>query len=222
MVYVGGHESLRVRSAKLAAAAAALKRDSGVRAAPFSLAFLTDRRRVARPEPVIRALPGGSAVIYRDYDDPKRAAIARRYAAMCRSRGVLFLIAEDAPLALSTGADGVHLPSRAIRKFNSALYAPAVPFILTASCHNAEELRIAAEAGVDAALLSPVFATDSHPDTDELGSERFKALAAAAAIPVLALGGVNETNARRLAGRNVAGIAAIGAFVSRQGVSGGA
>ena len=205
---ISAHESLRMRAAKLAAAAAALKRESGDLAAPFSLVFLTDRRRIAHPEPVMRALPKGAAVIYRDYDDPKRAAVASRYAAICNRRGVLFFVGGDQELALRAGADGVHLPARMLKNFRRNAAG-----LLTAACHDAGELRLAAGLGADAAILSPVFATASHPYTDYLGAASFRALAAGALLPVLALGGVDEQNARLLAGRNVAGIGAIGAFL---------
>jgi thiamine-phosphate pyrophosphorylase len=208
-----GHEGLRTRGARLAAAAEALKRASrekGGAEAPFSLAFLTDRRRIPDPEPILRALPQGAAVLYRDYDDPKRPALARRYSAICRRRGVLFLVAGDIDLARVIGADGLHLPARAL---SSSACRREKRLLLTAACHDAAEIARAGAVGADLALLSPAFPTASHPGAEHLGAERFKALAASSPVPVLALGGVDERNAPLLACKNVAGIAAIGAFV---------
>lgn len=171
---------------------------------------MTDRRRISRPEPVIRALPAGSAVIYRDYDDPRREANARRLLAIARARGVLFLLGGDARRAAAIGADGVHLPA-----FAQGGAAPRRErLIVSAACHGAADLDRAAAIGADVALLSPVFPTESHPGTEHLGPALFKALAARAPIPVLALGGVDETNAALLKGGNVAGFAAIGAFAA--------
>lgn len=203
------HDGLRTRAAKLAGAAAALKRASGAANTPFSLAFLTDRRRITRPDPILRGLPAGSAVIYRDYDDPARTAVARRLAAICRSRGLIFLVAGDRDLAAAAGADGVHWPARLVPVVRDKTCG-----IVTTACHDAAQLARAAAIGADLALLSPAFATPSHPNTEHLGAARFKALAGGASLPVLALGGVDATNARRLAGPGVAGLAAIGAFAS--------
>ncbi len=212
----GVHEGLRDRAAKLAAAAAALKRSGSSSAAPFSLAFLTDRRRIENPEPILAALPRGAAVIYRDYDNPRRAGVAARYRSICGARGVLFLVAGDIGLACAIGADGLHLPARTL---SSSAYRREKRLLLTAACHDAAELARAGAAGADLALLSPVFATPSHPGAEHLGADRFKALAAASPVPVLALGGVDETNAPLLAGRNISGIAAISAFAGRIQVS---
>ncbi len=195
-----------MRSAKLAAAAQSLNRASGIDGAAFCLAFLTDRARAPEPETVINALPPGAAVILRDYEAPDRAALAQKLKTLCTAHSVLFLIGADLALAQAIDADGVHFPSwKTIR--------PAPGMIAAAACHSAWELEKAASAGAQLALLSPVFATQSHPGGQTLGAARFKSIARTSPLPVLALGGVDETNAGRLAGRNVAGLAAISAFL---------
>lgn len=195
-----------MRAAKLAAAAAWLKRQSQADAA-LSLAFLTDAHRAPHPLLIARRLPSGAAVILRDYNLPRRAGLAAQLKSVCAGRGVKLIIGADTDLAMRLGADGVHLPH---------WFSPNKPIpknmIVTASCHDEEDLARAKRAGADLALLSPAFATGSHPGGSWLGMARFNSLAAASPLPVLALGGVDETNARLLAGPNVAGIAAISAF----------
>ncbi|MCA8888554.1 MAG: thiamine phosphate synthase [Parvularculaceae bacterium] len=204
------HQFLRERAGRLAAAAQTLKRASGA-PAPFSLAFLTDRRRIARPELVIRVLPAGAAVVYRDYDDPARTARAAALAALCRQRGVLFVVAGDFGLAARCRADGLHLPSAMATKVSRPI---SFDGIVTAAAHSARELAEARAIGAQAVFLSPVFATQSHLGGACLGPARFRALAASSTIPVIALGGVDEANAGRLAGA-AAGLGAIGAFAPR-------
>jgi thiamine monophosphate synthase len=67
-------------------------------------------------------------------------------------------------------------------------------------------------AGADAAFLSPVFATSSHPGTLPLHAARARAIARQAALPVYPLGGVNGQTAMNLAGASFAGLAVIGAL----------
>lgn len=214
----GGKAGLRDRVGKLAAAARALNAASGARA-PFHLAFLTDRRRGPDPLAVAKALPAGAAIIVRDYDDLGRAATARGLKEIAEARGLVLMIGGDAVLAREIGADGLHLRSDQLRKgLGGVLLEQGGQFhraggrLLTVSCHSAEELERAGAIGADIALLSPVFATASHPGAEGLGAEEFRRLASASPIPVLALGGVDERNAASLAGPNVAGLAAIGAF----------
>ncbi|GJL90883.1 MAG: thiamine phosphate synthase [Hyphococcus sp.] len=197
-----------MRAAKLAAAAAALKRQSGL-TAPFSLAFLTDAERAPNPLLIARVLPAGAAIILRDYRLPNRAGLAAQLKSICDARDLKFLIGADLALAESIGAYGVHLP----RWFEPDRICPD-GMVVSAACHNAKELAQADAMGADIALLSPVFATDSHMRAAGLDAEKFLALAAGAPLPVLALGGVDETNALSLAGANVAGLAAIGAFLA--------
>lgn len=156
------------------------------------------------------ALPRGAALILRDYDAPERRAMAQTLKRICAERGVLFLVGGDAALARRMRADGVHLRS-------DQLSGPRPPFdIVSASCHSAAELRRARALGADIAFLGPVFATASHPGAGAMGASAFKTLARLAALPVLALGGVDEKNAALLAGANVAGFGAIGAFSPAQ------
>ena len=201
-------EQLTARAAKLAAAARTLKRQSGV-STPFSLAFLTDNDRAPEPWLIACALPRGSAVILRDYEREDRAALAARLKAACVKSGVLLLVGADVALAEHVAADGVHFPA-----WHSGPYGIFPGAIRTASCHSAADLERAGMSGIDVALLSPAFKTASHPGGAALGAKVFRSLAAASPTPVLALGGVTENNAQYLAGANVAGVAAIGAFLS--------
>lgn len=178
------------------------------------LILVTDETRLPDPAGAIRGLPRGSAVILRHYGAPDRPTLARRLAALCRRRGVWLLIAGDCRLAAAVGADGVHLPEAAARRGpmvcggRSALRRPG--FLVTAAAHSPMALRRAARAGADAALLSPVFATASHPGAKGIGALRFAAWCRRAPLPVYALGGIDRRAARRLKGAGSAGFAAIG------------
>jgi 8-oxo-dGTP diphosphatase len=61
---------------------------------------------------------------------------------------------------------------------------------LAASCHNAEELALAEQMGVDFVTLSPVQATQTHPDALPMGWEQATQLIAGFSKPVFLLGGV--------------------------------
>ena len=193
----------------LAEAAAGLKRAAG---SPLpALVLMTDSARLADPLPAAHALPAGSAVILRHYGAPDREALARRLAALAHRRGLRLLVGGDPALARRVGAAGVHLPARAAARARSVRWR--AEWLVTAAAHSPAALGKAAAAGADAALLSPVFATASHPDTRPLGPHRFAALARASALPVYALGGIAPARTRLLQGSGAVGIAAIGGLV---------
>jgi thiamine-phosphate pyrophosphorylase len=175
------------------------------------LILITDRRRLSDPVSAAAALPPGSGVLLRDYDHPDRATLARQLARLCRRRYLVFLVAGDGRLAAKVGADGVHLSEAAIRRRPLSRPARHTRF-LTAASHGATGLRQAAAANADACLLSPVFATESHPGARALGPWRFARLTRDATLPVYALGGLDRSNARRLLASGACGIAAIGAL----------
>lgn len=170
--------------------------------------FFTDERRVDTVE-VLARLPAGTGVILRDYDRADRRRWCRTMVGHCRFRRLVPLVAGDWRLARSVGAAGVHLPE-------AILFAPPPMrrpgWIVTAAAHSVTALRRAAVCGADAAFLSPVFTTASHPGRPALGAHRFARLAASARLPVYALGGIDARSMKRLPAARICGFGAIALF----------
>lgn len=125
-------------------------------------------------------------------------------------RGSL-LLNHDVELARELGV-GVQLKAAQLREWQ-ARPLPRTCWV-GASCHDAEELALAAELGADFATLSPVRATASHPDTAPLGWERFAQWVSAARLPVYALGGVGPDDLARARAAGAQGVAGIRAFLA--------
>lgn len=189
----------------LMAIAQELSAETGARGSP-PLLFLTDPARTPDPAAIAARLPPGAGVIYRHFGAPERREVAAALAAICRARGLALLIAGDPALAAAVDAAGVHWPERLIppRRAGFALE--------TGAAHCARGIAQAARAGLDAALLSPVFASRSASAGRPLGLFRAAGLAQRAGLPVYALGGVGARTGRRLLGLGFAGIAAVGAL----------
>jgi thiamine-phosphate pyrophosphorylase len=202
--------TLAERSRRLNAAAARTWRKT--RRAPFGklppVILLTDMRRLPDPLAAAAGLPRGAAVVVRHTDPAGRRALALQLRPLCRRRHLKLLIANDWHLAAQIGADGVHLAEAQLP--HAGRRAWPARWLVTSAAHSLPALVRARRAGADAALLSPVFPTGSHPGARTLGPLRFAALAHRAPLPVYALGGVDVRNARRL--HAAAGIAAISAL----------
>lgn len=108
-------------------------------------------------------------------------------------------------------AAGVHLPAAVAARLLAAGGGRPCRrgHFLSVAAHDAEQLRVAEALGADCALLSPVLATASHPESAGLGWAAWATLVSTARLPVYALGGVSPAmlaQARRMGGQGVAGI----------------
>jgi len=174
--------------------------------------LLSDPARLADPEPVLRSLPRGGVIILRHADSKILSALARRIVPPAHRLGLKVLLRNDVRLALCTGCDGVHLSQDVARRGPLRVAGLPPGFLITAAAHATLSLRRAAAAGPHAILLSPVFATASHPKAEGLGVLRFARLARRSERPVIALGGVVVGSLRQLNLGPAAGIAAIGGW----------
>ena len=83
-----------------------------------------------------------------------------------------------------------------------------------AACHDAVSLQHAQHIGCDAVFLSPVKATETHPNVKVLGWNDFAALAQKSDIPVFALGGVAPEDLEQAQKHHAYGLAGIRQFSS--------
>jgi thiamine-phosphate pyrophosphorylase len=113
-------------------------------------------------------------------------------------------------LALAAGADGAHLKERQID-------AP-LPEILRKrgligrSVHDLEGIRRAEAAGADYLQLGHVFATASHPGEPPRGWSLIREATRITRLPVLAVGGIDATNAGACIAAGASGVAVISAI----------
>ena len=154
-------------------------------------------------------------MIYRAFGAAEAVETGIALAGLAAERGLVLLVGRDVSLAEACGAQGVHLPEKAVAQ--AALIRNRHPrWILTGAAHGADGLRAAETAALDAAFLSPVFPSRSPSAGAPLGLARFSALATGARVPVYALGGVNTANAASLLGSGAAGLAAVEALEPAQ------
>ncbi|MDD2704045.1 MAG: thiamine phosphate synthase [Acidocella sp.] len=169
--------------------------------------FFTDAARTPDPLPAVARLPKGlCGVVFRHDAAPSRAALGAQLAALCAARRLTLVVAGDARLAAALHA-GLHL------RGGRRLGALGLPRLVTASVHDATQLRRARRAGAKLLFISPVFPTASHPGGAVLGVLGWRRLAArAGAGRACALGGIGGASIRRL-GPRCAGAGAIEAFI---------
>ncbi len=129
---------------------------------------------------------------------------------------IRILINDRLDVACAAGAGGVHLganslPVKIVKHWRSQ--SARADFLIGTSCHSIEDAIRAEHDGADYVFFGPLFHT---PSKERFGPPQgLPALAAvcrAVKIPVLAIGGVDLSNAGRCIGAGAAGIAAIRLF----------
>jgi len=120
--------------------------------------------------------------------------------------GATFVVNDDVEAALRLGADGVHLG----RGDEGSGRAVAAGLLLGTSAASVEEARAGAAAGAAYVGAGPVWATPSKPDADPaIGLEGLAEICGAVSIPVVAIGGVDASNAADCIRAGAAGVAVI-------------
>ncbi len=160
-----------------------------------------------------RALEAGIELIQLRAPRLKRAdyaSLAGSVVELCRQHGARVLLNADASLVEQLGADGLHLNSQRLAQATRRPLSPE--FKVIASCHSPEQLRQAGCIGVDAAVLSPVQPTASHPEVPPLGWARFADWIDECPFPVYALGGMTAADIATAQAHGGHGIAAIRAL----------
>ncbi len=120
-------------------------------------------------------------------------------------------------VALAAAAAGVHLSGTSIPANNAVrwLRAGNAPreFKVGASCHRLAEARDAEAAGADYVFFGPIYETPSKANFGQpQGIERLSEVCRSVRIPVLAIGGISESNARACLHAGATGIAGIRLF----------
>jgi thiamine-phosphate pyrophosphorylase len=124
---------------------------------------------------------------------------------LCARHGVDFVVNDDVEAALLLGADGVHLG----RSDEGAERAKEQGLFLGLSAAHPDEAREAAELA-DYIGAGPVWATPSKPDADPpIGLDGLRALCASVSVPVVAIGGIDASNAADCIRAGAAGVAVI-------------
>lgn len=105
-----------------------------------------------------------------------------------------------------------HLTSQELMQTNTR---PNANYLLSASCHNQDQLLHAQRLGCDLVTLSPVQPTKTHPRATPLGWKQFEQLCQLVSIPIYALGGLTENDLIKAQAVGAYGVAAISALWDR-------
>ncbi len=182
------------------------------------LYLVTDRGLCGRrplADVVLQAIRGGaSCVQLREKSAATRAFVeeARRIKELMAPFRVPLIINDRLDVALAVGADGVHvgqddMPFEIARR----LMGPGA--IIGLSVETWEDVERAEELDADYLGVSPVFATPTKTDTKEpWGIEGIAKIKAFSRHPLVAIGGLNASNAETIVLAGADGVAVVSAI----------
>lgn len=169
---------------------------------------------------VERAIVGGATCIQlreKEMATDEFIREARQIKRLTDRYGVPFVVNDNIEVALAADADGVHVGqgdmcAQDVRK----LIGPDK--ILGVSVFAPGQATFAQQCGADYLGVGAVFATSTKADADTVSLDTLRQICAAVSIPVVAIGGIGESNILRLSGSGIAGVAVISAIFAQSDI----
>lgn len=139
--------------------------------------------------------------------------LARQLRVETRRTGALLFVNDRIDVALAAEADGAHVGEDDLPVELARSIVPA-DFLLGMSVDSAEAAVAAERAGADYVGVGPVFTTPSKLDAGPaIGLAGVAAVRAATSLPVVAIGGIDRSNAAEVAAAGAHGVAVIRAVM---------
>lgn len=181
---------------------------------------ITDTRisDISHVEQVRKLIAGGAELIQlRDKHASPREFYeqAIECVRIAHERGVRIIINDRADIALAAKADGVHLgqDDTPPEKARVLLGDNA---IIGFSTHSVEQAKLAARLPIDYIAIGPIFATSTKENHDQIvGLDGLKEVKEAVGnVPLVAIGGIDESNLHEVFAAGADSAAMIGAIIS--------
>jgi thiamine-phosphate pyrophosphorylase len=180
--------------------------------------LVTDRglcRNRPLPEIILQAVQGGAAYVQlREKDISTRLFVEEAIAVknILLPFNVPLIINDRIDVALACGADGVHIGQEDM-PYSTARKLMGKNAIIGLSVETWEDVEAAQRLDVDYIGVSPVFATPTKTNTKEpWGLEGLKKIKFFSRHPIVAIGGINESNARAVVEAGVDCLAVVSAI----------
>jgi thiamine-phosphate pyrophosphorylase len=161
-----------------------------------------------------KAVEGGATVVQLRLKGAPTAEVVERGRPFSELSAT-FIVNDDVDAAIELNADGVHLG----RDDPGAERALESGLLLGSSAASVDEARAGDVLGATYIGAGPVWATPSKPDADPaIGLEGLAQICAAVSIPVIAIGGIDATNAAECVAAGAAGVAVVRAALDTKAI----
>jgi len=166
-------------------------------------------------EVATQAIQGGAKIIQlRDKQRHKAdlLEIAQKLKEVCVHKGVLFIINDYLDLALASDADGLHLGQKDLPIPEARRLLPMDKLIGCSTTTVSEAVRSQSE-GADYIAVGSIYPTTSKADFKLAGLDTLRRVRKRVSLPLIAIGGINETNVEEVMKAGADGVAVISAVL---------
>lgn len=148
-------------------------------------------------------------IIVRSYDKPINLKKLKKFRNFCKLNNYQIFLSNNLKIALNLKFDGIYIPSFN-RKINFLLNKNTKNLKVIGSAHSIKEIKIKEKQGVDVLFISPLF--NLKKSNQFLEVIKFNLLTQAASKKIIALGGINKSNIKKLSLLKIEGFAGISYF----------
>ena len=146
-------------------------------------------------------------IIYRNYDDIDHFKNLSKLKLFCRKNNNKLYLTNDVKLSIKLRLDGVYLPSINKQLNYCGFYSFPKNFKIIGSAHNLEEIKIKSRQGCKEIFLSPTFKV--YKSKNFLDVIKFNLIRLKCKSNLIALGGINEKNYKKLKLLQIKGFASM-------------
>ena len=145
-------------------------------------------------------------IIYRNYSEKNDEITIKKLVKFCKKNNRKIFISNQVGLAFKYDFDGLYIPA-----FNKLAYSQKFKkknnFKIIGSAHNYQEILIKEKQGCEEIFISPIFFNKKKRSF--LGIIKFNFLALTSRRKIIALGGINQDNIKKLSCTKCKGYAGI-------------
>lgn len=132
--------------------------------------------------------------------------------------GIPFVMSDNIELASEVDTDGVHISNVEI-DIKEVRELVGLEKIIGVSANTIKEAKKAEENGADYITVGPIFTTELKDDSEAISPEFLKSINDSVHIPVVAIGGINQSNIESLKDTGIDGTAVRSAILSKDDIA---
>ena len=197
------------------------QRNKTMNSSDLLLYAITDRSRLGENEPLSKAveaaLEGGITLLQlreKNMPDSEVLPCAKEILGICHRHGVKLIINDNVYMCKEIDADGVHL-GQGDMPLQKARAILGDDKIIGVTAKTVLQATTAQNDGADYLGCGAMFVSPTKKDAIPMNNETLKEISNAVDIPVVAIGGIDESNINTLEATGISGVAVVSAIFAK-------